>query len=55
MQMGNNLNISYSFMLCLALLSQFRDQVNVKAVTLAPPNPIVNNAKWDLRSDRFDL
>ena len=28
------------------------DQANVKAV---PPNPIVHNAKWDLRSDRFDL
>ena len=31
------------------------DQANVKAVTSAPPNPIVHNAKWDLRSDRFDL
>ena len=28
------------------------DQANVKAVTLAPPNPILHNAKWDLRSDQ---
>ena len=33
----------------------FTDQANVKAVTSAPPNPIAHNAKWDLRSDRFDL
>ena len=31
------------------------DQANVKAVTSALPNPIVHNAKWDMRSDRFDL
>ena len=31
------------------------DQADVKAVTSAPPNPIVHNAKWDLRSDRLNL
>ena len=31
------------------------DQANVKVVTSAPSNQIVHNAKWDLRSDRFDL
>ena len=27
------------------------DQVNVKTITSAPPNHVVHNAKWDLRSD----
>ena len=31
------------------------DQANVIAATSALPNPIVHNAKLDLRSDRFDL
>ena len=39
-----------------AIFSKYiTDQANVKAVTSAPPNPIVYNAKWDQRSDRFDL
>ena len=38
-----------------ACVTTITDQASVKVVTLAPTNPIVYNAKWDLRSDRFDL
>ena len=44
---------------CVIVFPSFKlgitDKANVKAVTSAPLNPTVHNAKWDLGSDRFDL